>query len=247
LTAQARPQDAEIFGEFPPRHQLSTYTKFPVVGPSSTPGYDAAYTDDFLVQQASATSPKGLSYADTFIEHVKDARVRGYLRVNLAYLSEAACGPREGHGKKRTSLWGLQRPPLGAHGATVLRAALSTSFDDLSVPLLPFVVTNARSQVTVSVHPQNAAVLNALHAVNAVLPSQDQVKIVAQTDQEFEFAKRIQAPWNVVVPGKCEFALVGHYISLLFPLGHIKCTRSNDRQFVNYFKSSPKWLWTLSL
>jgi hypothetical protein len=47
MTCQARPQEAEIFGEFPPRGQLEKYTRFPVFVPSSTPAYDTAYPGSF--------------------------------------------------------------------------------------------------------------------------------------------------------------------------------------------------------
>merc|ERR1719464_433633 len=56
LTAQARPQDGEIFGEFPPRHELSTYTKFPMVIPSA-PGYHSLYNPDHLEAKAKETFP----------------------------------------------------------------------------------------------------------------------------------------------------------------------------------------------
>jgi hypothetical protein len=233
LTAQARPQDAEIFGEFCPRAKQSNYTKFPVIGPSSTPGYDTTYTASYLAASAEEASPDGMAYIDEFIGQVSSESIRGYLRVLLQYLSEAAQGPRRGFGQ-RTALWGLQRPPLGT--MSVIRCDASTSFDDLSVNLLPFLVTNARGQVQVSVDPGNAAVLQGLSNANMA------ISIVRESDSDFATRSADNAFWNVVKPSTCQFDLVSHHVSLLFPLGHIKCTRSNDQEFVDYFTPSPKWL-----
>jgi hypothetical protein len=163
-------------------------------------------------------------------------QVRGYLRVLSSYLLEAAAGPREGHGK-RTALWGLQRPPIDGT-KTLIRADASTPFDDIAPVLLPFAITNARDQALVSVDPGNAAVAKSLGG----LP----VGVVVESQAAFEARVKAENPWNVIYPKPCEFALVGHFVSLLFPLGHIKCTRGGDRQFVDYFKASDKWLRVLT-
>lgn len=238
LTAQARPQDAEIFGEFPPRRDLAKYTRFPVVGPSSSPGYNAFYTGTHLAEQAKAPCTPGLELYEGIISGVGSEHVRGYLRIMANYMSEAASGPREGHGA-RTALWGLQRPPMDGT-KSFIRCEANTSFDDLAVDLLPFAMTNARSQIEVSVDPNNTAVAKQLASMG--------VTVDVKHERRDVFLERVEEekPWNVIYPQACDFVLVGHQVSLLFPLGHIKCTRGNDREFVDYFKASDKWLRVLT-
>jgi hypothetical protein len=229
----------EIFGEFPPRQSLNDYTRFPVVVPSSNPSYDTQYNPDYLksqeVKKRYNKSSKDLMLA------VKDDAVRGYCVVLCEYLRDATHkNPKTGFGKNRTSLWGLQRPPLGS--ITVIRCETEASWDRICPIYLLFQMTNARSQAELSIDSGNTTVIEICQAHN--LP------YTVETDEEM--VKRIETKkeplFNTVrVDGRPfnTFPAVGNFVSLYFPLGHIKSTQPNDIQFHTLADTSPKWLCTL--
>ena len=74
---------------------------------------------------------------------------KGYL-VTLADYLVSACGPKEGFGA-RTSLFGLQRPPIGG-GMPVLRIGEADSYDrdTVAIHASVFAMTNAREQFQLS-------------------------------------------------------------------------------------------------
>ena len=248
LTCQAQPQNGEIFGEFPPRRQLAEFTRFPVIVPSATAGYCAEYTEQHLAAAAAAPPPH--PDAAVIVALAAGAGAKGYVNTLAAYLVEAAVGPREGHGA-RTCLWGLQRPPLGGGwersgcAAVELRLDAAATRDGAAAHVLPFYMTNARDQLRVSVDPAAVELAEALVAV----PGLDVV-----IEGEPQFAARTAphpdpaaAPWAVVRPGgdgETAFPLAAHFVSIMCPLGHIKSTKSPERDdaFVAHFSQSAKWL-----
>eukprot|EP00040_Diaphanoeca_grandis_P031008 m.184694 g.184694 ORF g.184694 m.184694 type:complete len:736 (+) comp32203_c1_seq1:199-2406(+) len=243
LTCQARPQDGEIFGEFPPRHELSKYTKFPVIVPSPTPGYNSVYSETHLREQS--LQPALCKTEETLRSLCTTPSANGYIHLITAYLKDAAGVPHEGYGQ-RTTLWGLQRPPINGH-KTEVRVSKDTHLDEVLMTLVPFAVTNACTQLSISIDPNaqifnqpttsDVDVLNLFSTVFGANPP------TLESDADFEARTQEQKPWNVVRPLPfTEFNLVGHYISVLFPLGHIKSTKSNDQVFLDHFKQSPKWL-----
>ncbi|KAF4729866.1 hypothetical protein FOZ63_028870 [Perkinsus olseni] len=127
LTAQARPQDGECFGEFPPRRDLNKYTTFPVIIPSSTPGYQSQYSVEFLKARASESHGEYESY----LQLASDEVLKGYMAVVVEYLV-AACGPkRSRQSGPRTALFGLQRPPIISGFDTVMRCNKNTTMDEI--------------------------------------------------------------------------------------------------------------------
>jgi hypothetical protein len=174
--------------------------------------------------------------------NVSSAERRGYLKEILNYLNDAANGPKEGWkngmSDARTCLYGLQRPPLNGT-YTMIRCDAETTLDDLSPILLPFVITNAWNQVKVSVHPNNSNIINALEEgqVSYVLNQNDEFATLEEQDSDDKWYNVIR-----VEPMGDKYPLAAQWISLWFPLGHIKSTKSNDQHFLNLFKTNNKWL-----
>lgn len=233
LTCQARPQDGESFGEFPPRHELHTFTHLPVIIPSSTPGYNSTYTDQYLVGQANAypSDVKGKS----LLKHVSP-RMQGYLATLANYLN-TSCGPKRSPaiGSQRTALYGLQRPPLLPECPTLIRIRPGVSAEVVAPYLLPFVATNAADGVEVS--------------STVALPFVQELGLKAVVENDSSFAARVKGmlPYNVVYPEQVDAGtfiplLAMHWLSRLFPMGHIKSSVANDEAFIAMFSQSRKWL-----
>ncbi|GMI00170.1 hypothetical protein TrLO_g11702 [Triparma laevis f. longispina] len=229
LTCQARPQEGEIFGEFPVRRDLAKYTKYPVVVPSSTPSYNTLMNQSYLTEKGANDSVEGEG-VNILLENVQGC-VKGYCIELTEYLRDSV-GAKEGYGD-RTTLWGLQRPPIDGK-VTVVRAG-----DDISsvaAKLVPFVATNARNQVEVSVNSEEVA---------AKLSGINGLKITVEDDNTW--AKRNASDYYNVLDstdglGAKEFPLPGHFVSLYMGVGHVKSTKGGDQEFLNMFRDSEKWL-----
>jgi len=238
LTAQARPQDGECFGEFPPRAQLDDFTHLPVIIPSATPGYNSEYTPAYLLASARDRYPAGLEYCDDLFKRCSPA-VLGFVKVLSIYLADA-CGPKRGVGYDkgaRTSLFGLQRPPLIADCPTVLRIGAAAPFDEVAPLLAPFYMTNARSQLQLSIDPVSS-LCPALAAFRGL-------QVFTETADAFTGRLATFLPYNVkTVNGQrgLEPILAMHWVSRLFCMGHIKSVNSKDDAFLAKFSKSRKWL-----
>jgi hypothetical protein len=102
--------------------------------------------------------------------------------------------------------------------------------------LLPFIATNAFTDVQFSVAPANAELAEVLEGVGASVDN----------DSEIDFESRIRAenPFNVIVPEVAAggFPMAGQFISTILCVGHIKSTKGNHEPFFKAFENSPKWL-----
>eukprot|EP00548_Thalassiothrix_antarctica_P011877 CAMPEP_0194159460 /NCGR_PEP_ID=MMETSP0152-20130528/77843_1 /TAXON_ID=1049557 /ORGANISM="Thalassiothrix antarctica, Strain L6-D1" /LENGTH=720 /DNA_ID=CAMNT_0038869029 /DNA_START=127 /DNA_END=2286 /DNA_ORIENTATION=- len=224
LTCQARPQEGEVFGEFPPRNTMSDYTKFPVVVPSSTPSYDTHYVAEYL--QSLSNNQDDNVVKRLVRDHVQDTTIRGYCYELLSYLEDATrINPKRGVGTSRTSLWGLQRPPIGTK--TLLRCSDNSTFDALAPVLILFLATNANDQYEVSI-PAASSSLKEICDANQIVYSDDE-----QDDSCY---------YNIVTIDTPDFVMVGQFVSLYMNLGHIKSTKSQDEDFVQELSQSIKWL-----
>jgi len=237
LNVSALPQESEAFGEFPDRSQMTKYTKFPVIVPSPTPAYHAHYTAQYLQKKAGAEKLTG--DLGVLQDSVGSTEAKGYLRELYDFLVEAT-GPRDNTDKphKRTAVWGWQRPPLNGM-VSIIRADASTTPEAFAAALLPFLATNAKDCVEVSVDPANKAVRAVAEKLSAPL------KIETTEGLEGRNAVRERPVYNLITP-EYDAGLTGplaaQFLTLFFPLGHCKSMVQNDTAFIERFKASPKWL-----
>jgi len=236
LTAQARPEDGECFGEFPPRAQLQEFTHLPVIIPSSTPGYNTYYTPECLAEVSRAPYPAGLEYCNDLFAGC-NPQLLGFVKSLCNYLADA-CGPKRGvGGGGRTPIYGLQRPPINENYPTVLRIAAGATLEEAMPIIAPFYVTNARSQLQVSLDPSSSIARSVEKFAG--------IQIIKEDSAALQKRLATFTPYSVMtIEGKrgLEPLLSMHWVSRLFCLGHIKSVNSKDEAFVEKFSRSKKWL-----
>lgn len=241
LTCQARPQEGEIFGELPPRNSLDQNTTFPVIIPSSNPSYGAVYSNDYLQTRGAVLSDYIIKSTKSLLEAIQDDTVRGYCILLIEYLQNVArLNPKRGFGRSRTALWGIQRPPLGK--TTVIRCDKECSWDQIVSIYIIFHATTARDQIELSINAGNTHLVQFCiqHKLRHIIED-DQAALNSQSCRDDVF-QWIGAPNGM---SKDNWPMVGNFVSLYFPVGHIKSTMANDDEFELQVRLSHKWLNTL--
>ena len=220
------------------RRELGAHTKYPVVVPTPTPAYNSVYTTSYLEQQGRGWDGAGLpTSVGAIASAVASDAVRGYLRETAEYLRDAcAQNPKVGANPGgRTALYGLQTTPRNGR-LNYIRCGAADTLDSVAPHMLPFVMTNAHSQLRLSVPPSNAELLAALEAAGVG------AAVVREDAAAFDARVAAESPYNVITPGMADFPMVGQFVSLLLCVGHIKSVKPNDQPFIDAFRASPKWL-----
>ena len=147
--------------------------------------------------------------------------------------------PKLGFGSSRTAVWGLQRPPIGT--MTWIRCDANAGWDAVAPIFVLFHATNARDQIQLSIDPSNEALIS--------LCEKYRVAYVAEAEDAFDGKANTPGVFNVLhgsADKQLSFPMAGHFVSLYFPLGHIKSTKPKDDEFTLKLEQlSKKWLTTL--
>ena len=120
---------------------------------------------------------------------------------------------------------------------TCIRCSKDVTMDAVAPHVILFFATNARHQMELSIDPRNKHVFDACQKLG--------VPVVAQSEEEFSRRRNDASPcYNFVdVTGPMKvFPMVGNFVSLYLPLGHVKSTMLDDKDFVTKFQKSKKWL-----
>lgn len=257
LTAQARPQDGECFGEFPPRKDMEKISYLPMIIPSPVAAYNSVYSNDYLLTNASR---KNL-FEDLLCEdsltclHSKalseNQQLLGYAVVLLTYLLDAAgatTNPKHRYAG-RTVLFGLQRPPIAGGYRNVLHIGNPANGARLMLYLACYMATNASDAVEI-IFDKQAFPKGADEEIVQSLPVSMRSKISFQSYGDVEKLRsgdsRVSKIYNIIaVDDAVAYGgnmLAAQFCSRIFPMGHIKSTRKDDTKFVEAFRESSKWL-----
>ena len=156
LTAQARPQDGEVFGEFPPRKTLDDVSRYPMLNPVPCSTWNTVFSDEYLIQHSKdrVIDPKVGGMVESIMNKIESPQFRGYAQLITEYLSDSCANNpysvSKDNGCDRTSYFGLQRPPIVNNYVTLINYGDTANKDLFLLHVLPFAITNSHSQCVVN-------------------------------------------------------------------------------------------------
>ena len=163
LTAQARPQDGEIFGEFPPRKSMDTFSRYPMLNPLPCSTWNTVISEDYLVEHSKDVSKianiaisnaKVGGMVESIVNKIEDPKYRGYAQLIAEYLADSCVSNphtvSKENGTVRTTYFGLQRPPIIENYVTSINYGDISNNDLFLLHVLPFAITNTHSQCIVN-------------------------------------------------------------------------------------------------
>jgi len=81
-------------------------------------------------------------------------------------------------------------------------------------------------------------------AIASLMGYLEKEQLVEEGQAAFEQRSATMMKYNALVPEERAFVpiLVSHWVSRLFPMGHIKSVKEQDANFIGLFMVSKKWL-----
>lgn len=223
---------------------MHQYTIYPVLIPSSNPSYDTTYKQEYLQERGRDSIEYMNKSTRNMLLAITNILTRGYCMLLIEYLQNACRkNPKLGTSQTRSVLYGIQRPPL--HLKTVIRCTQHSTYDEFIPVYVLFHITNARDQAEISIHPDNASMIQ--------MCQQLKVPFTIASDADFvsHNSNRTDLFHNVTISGMpshgppSRYPMVGNFVSLYLPFGHIKSTMANDAEFEMKVRMSDKWINTL--
>ena len=156
LTAQARPQDGEIFGEFPPRKNLNAVSRYPMMNPLPCSAWNTVFSDEYLVQHSKETEVVANvgGMVESITDKIENPKYKGYAQLLVEYLADACANNpysvSKENGTVRTAYFGMQRPPIIENYVTLINYGDISNNDLFLLHVLPFAITNTHSQCVVN-------------------------------------------------------------------------------------------------
>jgi len=244
------PELGEMIGINPPLFHNKPNQLYPVVLPAAMSVYCATYSMAYLkdfhfMENPTFTATIDNKYYKLLLAEISIFHFRSYLTLVAHYLNECLeINPKQGVGQASV-LWGMQTLPAGLHmvfrmdsQCTACDTCSNNNFDSLALNILPFLMTSAYDQFTISVHPENDRLVKVLKLL----------RLDYQVHDDSEFEEAVSKDSNVfkvlrpVSHASFSYPLISQFISLLFPFGHIKSGTSMDKRIFQHLNKSEKWL-----